>query len=405
MMADSTNAERSLKRSTRYSVCEPDIDLYHAQPVETGRGDGVRVYTAQDAVYEALEDADGVGTRLWPDGEGYQVTVRVPVDGEREQDAYRMFRTIADRVGEVYDDEIPMSWLAFQTELDDGTPSRRAEHDRNGNGTRYGGGIRIRYREEGRNPIPEKEVKTYGDTGARLGMWGGGLGGMGAGMAGVIPVTAGLEPLLGIPGVVAGMAAGGMLGYAPFKARSWYANRQRRERFGDPGVVMEDTLFDRLNERNSLERLLDRNEPLPDRFTERYHTLLEEPLDEQWDIVETAHFDRFSWREGVTAEAVRFDTYEDAAAFTDVVRGEPEGSYERPSLYEEPAVFTELFDHLVHRVNGEWHMLDDAEVLVGNVVEHDAAEGVREFLDEAHPDLVRRAGQERMLSRGDQGCD
>lgn len=389
-MEDLTNAERSLDHSTRYGVCEPAIDLFTAQRVETERGDGFRIYTARDDVYEALESEGGVETRLHPASTGYRVTVRIPVgDGEETaQEAYQAFRDVADRVETGYDVDLPLSWLNFEDDLG-GAPRARARLDE-------GDRVTVRYRADGKVAIPEKRYSTYSEGMSYVGAFTGGFGLIGADMLGMLSAT---HPLLPFPAGFGGMVAGGMLGYFGPKTRQWYVNRKRRKRYENPEAVMEQPVLDGVNERNGLERLLDRDEPMPDHVTDRYKELRDEPLDEVWGLLTTAHFERFDRQQGLTASGT-FDTYEEAAAFTDVVRGVPQQERTRPSIYEEPAVFENLFSHLVHEVDGELYILDDADVMVGNVVEHGAADGVRMFLDETHADLVQRVGAEHSLSGG-----
>lgn len=365
-----------------------DTELYAVdQHVETPRGNGFRIHTLEDEVYELLETGDGA-SRIHPSdrygGDQWRSTVQLPV--AEVQEAYDTFRAVADRVEEAYDVDLPESWISFRKAYENGGTS--VGHD----------AFNVRYNREDGITVPKERFATYGGVGTLGGGFFGSLAGMfgsmGAHAAGLVSEPTGVAIMLG--SIPASFIFGWGGGYLGPKAKGKWTNWRRQRTYGDPEKAGDDTLFARLNERNSLEALLNGDESFPDHLTDRYLAMEDAGLEDVKDLLLKTHFHGFDKAQGVVAEAT-FDTYEEAAEFQHVVRGDTAAVVDRASIYTNTDAFTTMFDHLTFTVEGEEYILTDAERVVENVYERDTHPDIVTWLEEEHPDLVTETGQRHTL--------
>lgn len=349
--------------------------IYHAARVEQGDWDGYRLLSHEDAVYEAVTDGD-VEARIHGDDDTWEAAVRFPVADDGE--AYDAWDDVASGLAPSPDSTLHVDGLTFQEERADG-PTRSAE------------GYTLRYNPDGDVATPEHAYESPVDSIPLF--FGGGM----LGWVPAFPLAIPADEVLGhamageavLGGVWAGLAAGlPAANYALPKAAGKIDTWRSKRRYGDPDRLQDETLLDRLNERNALERFLEEDgfdEALGDRYAELDHGNPDAELER---LVET-HFDRFDEQEGVIV-STRAGTYREAASLLDAVASPHDG--DRPRVTRDPDAFRTVFDHLV---------VDDTVLTDGKELVRRALEGahpdVEAFLDDRYGDVVRRVGAERTL--------
>lgn len=369
------------------------IDLYHAERIEDGLGDGFRLYTLDDEVYEARtgtlpasldngEEVSRLDSRIYHDDTYWVMKVNTPVTEKKP--AYNTLRAFADTVEEATGEELETTWLDYQTTYEDG---EQFEVGTRGVGTDT---VTVSFQASGSIDIPEASYEMQLGLGH----------GMGAALGGGAAAAAGM--LLGAPvgvidGLLVGQVAGAGLGGVIPKARQYRENRKRRKRFCEAEGIEDLDLFDRVNEKHRLEQILDRDTPAPDRFTDRYNALRDEDLDELLDVITTAHFDGFDDQAGVTVTGT-FDTYGGAHAMAAALSG-VEALTDRPSIYADRDVFERFFDALTYEEGGDEQLLEDGERLVCDVMQRDdVAPSIIAWLDAEHADTVQDVGRAHSLA-------
>lgn len=88
-----------------------EADVYHAEHIDDALGEGIRLQTQHDALYE-MRAHDGVETRIYGDGDDWRVKARIPVEGDDEA-AYETFRDAVYDLADTYDEETTVPALAF----------------------------------------------------------------------------------------------------------------------------------------------------------------------------------------------------------------------------------------------------------------------------------------------------
>lgn len=370
-----------------------DIDLYHPEGIEDELGDGFRLYTLDDAVYEArtrplsidMPDVDvpRIDTRIYTEEGDWMLKANVPVTEKKP--AYQTLRFFADAVEEVEGTELESTWLEYQTAYEDGDAFTVETRDR-----------AVSFRHDGDIDIPTVHYNGWEGitTGANFGAMLGGVAALAGNVVGM--------PMDPFNGLMMGWMAGSGVGGVGSKARQFRTNRKRRKKYGDVDGLEELDVFDRMNEKNRLEAVLNRSGPAPDRFTERYNELREDEFEDIFDTVTTAHFEGFDEQAGVTLTG-RFDTYTDAYGMAaELVAVEAAG--EHPSIYADADVFRHLFSFFTYEECGEEHLLEDGERLLQEVMRRDDVDqSIITWLDEEYTDMVRDVGQKHTLEDGRDG--
>lgn len=361
------------------------IDLYHAEAIDDDMGEGLRLYTLEDTVYEARRgqmwvfDGDGhldgtLNTRIYQDGSDWMLKAQTPVTEKKP--AYHALRGFANTVEEELGVELETTWLDYQTTYEDGKSFQVVARDAS-----------VTFRHTGDITVPKVSHGII--PGITQGV-GAAIGGGAAAVANLFGVPADI-----FGGYLLGMGLGAGAGVVGPKARQFHANRKRRKTYGTVDGMEELDLFDRVNEQHRLEQVLDRPGPAPDHFTEEYNALREDEFEDIFDIITTAHFEEFHKQAGVTLTGT-FDTYSDAYGLASALSGvDPE--VERPSIYTEPDVFQHLFSYLTYTEGGEDRLLGDGETLVREVMQRDADPAITEWLDEEYGDLVRDVARQHSL--------
>lgn len=374
----------------------PDTEVYAAQYLDDGLGEGFRVYTSRDQVYEARQ-VDGTEIRVYPDGDGWWMKIRTLAE---ETEAFDRLQDMADTIGDETGTRPKITVGEFSDGRKRGHVSREAE------------GFTVQYRNEhGYNlDIPTSRLaKAAGSTvgfGHWVGVTGGACGALGAGVGGLLGAAAG--PPGAVAGAVfgaqvgggAGGILGGLLGTVDVAGamhndesytRSWtdrFDDRisQRREQ-KKIGQGVDISLLDQVNEKRALDSYMASVDVEYDSAKDQRHTELEEAgVEEAFDDLWTIQFAGFQAGKGVSVTK-RYDTYEEAVnavpGFVD--DAEP---VERPSLYTDVDALATVLDALPEK---------DEDVVVRNALKGEPSDSVKQFLDDEYGSVVAAVGPEWLM--------
>lgn len=382
------------------AVDEPDAEVYAARYVEDGMGDGFRVYTSHDDVYEARQ-VDGAEVRVYPEDTGWWMKVRCPVE---EDDAYDLIQETFDAIAEETGTRPSLTIGEFHEGVERGHVSREAD------------GYTVHYRGEHDYDldIPTSRIATVAGSTAGVGAWtvgggaavGAGLGALGAAvglLAGGPPGAIGFGSFMAAVGGGAGGLAGGVTGVLDVKdgvvQRRSYDSLSRGlvERFNRPfrkrrerkrvSRGVENSLLDRVNDKRALDAYMasegvDYDPERAERHSELEDAGLEEALEEVWTI----QFTDFEKGEGVSVTK-RYDTYEEAVGAVER-HVDADAAVGRPSIYRDAEALDTVLDALPE---------EDVRVVVGNALEQDTSETVDDLLDSEYDSLVAEVGPEWSL--------
>lgn len=388
-----------------------DVELYATDRVQDALGDGLRIHTSWDEVYETRRH-DDAAIRIYP-AEG-RWHARVQYDVTELEDAYDRFSAAASGIADAYEVSLDTTPKAFMADLDSDGLVREDD-----------GRYTLTFREE-------PDIRSLVNQPVSGKSW---LKGMAASMAsltgGGSTVGAVLGGALGIPGGPPAMAAGatagavgggvlgGIVGFSEtlatasvsedrymwrssFPTNAWtrFFEKRRRKKYVDEGRLAEETHFDLMNRLNTLDRELELADSLDLARHEEYTDLDESGVDEVHDILMRTQFHDFEKTGGVTATRTA-ETYEEAAAFAAELL-DVDAPDERPSIYTDPAVFRDLFDQCSYEDDGEERLFGTGHAMMQDVVGRDAVDpSIVTWLEERHPGLVKEVGQEHALSGGE----
>lgn len=359
----------------------PDLELVYGSVLDDG--DGFRLHTSRDNVYEYRQDGER-DARITSGEWGWRTVVHAPA---REDEACDEFAAFAEAIDDRYDTGFVDASRAFNALKEDGVV---AVHE---------GLFRLRYRESHGFDIPPGRMGRTtrrvsrgvvdgiyaGSLGYALGFLGGIAGFAGAAALGapsplqetiLVGTTAGGSALFGGIGALRG---------APDGYSSAEIRRRELVRGGEPAAVVEDMLETVNAER--VEQYL-AGEPEATGDEEDDCTRVEQELDVFLDTV----FHDAEQHAGVVASAWH-PTYDEAKTFVSGL-ADVSVTEEPPSLYTDADVFQELFAYL----ETDDGLLDDAHILVDNVYSReDVSPEIAAWLNEAHPELVQDVGQQKAL--------
>lgn len=406
-------------------MADRETDVFYAAMIDDELGEGIRLQTQDDAVYEMR--GDGVmETRLYGEEDEWHVKARIPVDGG-EEDAYEVFRDIIYDLGDTYDEDVTVPALAFM----EGNHRRDLDFMSTLVTARYNAEEDVDISVD----LPDERIDWVKASARSLGTYtakpaavgGGVMGGM-FGLAAAI--TAAGDPALSLAGagIIAAVTGGGAAalaglggagawgwkeGYPVWKreaedarfehhpggrTKKWkHRFKEKREQKkieeGRNGVpLQDDTFLNRLNERNRLAATVDEVDDYEE--AERFRELDESGIQAMFDAAMTFQFTGFEDRDGVTL-AASTTSYREAAELAADIVGSDTQPQERPTLYHDRDAFVRLFEAAPEA---------DRERMVAAAME-DATEDVTDYLDANHAQLVERIGQEQNLYGEDGGQD
>lgn len=374
-------------------MMDEPTELYYREAIQDELGDGLRLLTTHDDVYEAREQ-DGVETRMYTADDQWNAKIRQPTTDL--EDAYDTFYTMLETFNELEQTDMSVTPDEFLDRVKDRDSIKRLDTS-----------AAVRYDEED-NDIGEVELSS-GETFIQV------VGGIG----GYAATGGAIGALAGPPGMASGTLLGVMggmgmaivdvmamsrhdpnkyreaadksntpisLSYKTLRSsknkfRRWKHARQQekqRQQFEQPDLL-EDVnelrcIEGRMKQLNTVEAHGVRDE------------LQEKDPDQMLDAALSVAFHNFEKQAGVTATGT-FDTYEDAAAFLATVT-DTEQPGEQPSIYTNEDAFTDLFGLM-----NEYELERDQEVLAQKA--HEQGDGaVLEYLETEHPDLFNETGME-----------
>lgn len=372
--------------------------LYAMRHVEDALGEGLRIHTSEDTVYE-LRHGD-VDTRIYPGRGSWHVTVRLPAGGV--EDAYETFSEVVERLDDVYDTDMDIPVKYFHEQLES-PPVTQADGRR-----------RLTYNPESRIDIPPHLARRVtselpgfiGDSilaGGFLGMGGGVVGMLGGLVGGALLgspelMLAGLGAGAGVGGTAgAGIAAYDMRG----AVKDQYSEQELLRRKMSPDDSVPDrSLLEDVNEKRFYDAYLMEADAYDTGETARYDELKEQDPETLLNGVMDIVFEELSRVDGVVAEA-RTASYEDAYRFAATAADVETGAAERPSLFDDAEAFRHILSHTTYTADGDTRLLPVGEELVETLFSRDAIDpDIAAWLEEEHPAIVQRIGAERSLNRG-----
>lgn len=372
-------------------VKQPPTQLYYIESISDGLGDGLRILTTYDEVYEARDGTEWE-TRIYRNDDAWQITSRYPdTDVEKAYDRFiQVSEAINDRDGADLDME-PSVFLD-QAKTDGFIQSQQD-------------GYKLKYRTE------QDEVNF--DNPSILNPVGGVAGYVAAGTA--AGSTLGPEGLAigGLTGALAGAAdftlsAGNAtkleknaerprtpiaLGYRTMrtvkgKMQNWRESRRIQKQMNQ---YRQPDLFNAVNELHCIESRMNQNRTVEGH--ERRDQLQEGTPDNTLSTAMDMAFYRFDEHPGVTVTST-FDTYHDAADFLAAVTGS-DAPETQPSIYVDEDAFTALFERM-----DAYELTEDQNILVANAHEHGNDE-ILTYLEETYPNLFHEHGVD-YAARGDE---
>lgn len=350
-------------------------------------GEGLRLHTDHDECYE-LRETGGAGVRVY--GGADEWTAKIRFQDTDLDPAYDRFDAVAERLEGVYDEELITPASTFLNDAKSGSVTARS------------GSIAIHYNQQGRNGLRAindiRDSSKRAEIAALAGYGGAGMtGGTMAGAATGIPELA----LLGFLGGAFGGAIGGLMaedkafprtpmgysikGVTNTKTRiaRWRERRKTR-----PGRLTERDMWDTLNEKRRLDAIAETTRDLDQ--ARRHDDLQETGIEETVDTLIVHHFDSFHHHAGVTA-TISTDSYAEALDFAATVLDRDTPDRERPSIYTDVNAFRDVFE-AAHE--------ERREALVQTVLEDEAADPVKDYLDTHHEDVVQAIGGATRLHEG-----
>lgn len=355
---------------------QPDTEVLYAEALD----DGTRIFTSQDAVYEARQ-ADGFEHRVYQEDGDWTATVRF--DDTKEEAAYERWKDMAQRLEASYDADVEVDPVPFhETVTED---SHVSETDR---------GVTLRYNESG---VPVEPDDGQAITRAWLSYIAGGAGAGGAAAAATtgVPEAAAAGALLG--------GFSGAIGFFPSEVilhKTWkkasplnyiYTRAENRaeEEQGYAGKLLNPEFLDDVNTKRSIAARMNEEQTLEGK--DEYDRLQDEDLDAELETVMDAAFRKFDEWEGVTVTTTA-PTYDAATTFIEDVTGTDQPDHERPSMYTDRDTLAAILNHLPP---------SDVAVVVRNAVDRDVSEDAQDFLEDEYAEAVTAAGREHALERLD----
>lgn len=361
-------------------------DRYVALDTVEDAETGFRLHTDHDEVYEAMH-VENVDVRIYGADDRWHAKIRLPTADL--DDAYDTFNETTQALDDVYGTDLFMPATTFLDTVNADDAPRSTE-----------GAITVRYNETGaaRHPtVTPEDAEQAALIGA-------------VGSAGASGAAAGAAFMGGTPETLAIGAAGGALAGAAAAGAYWLANPKtlgaisdtlhidhqtaaiintyNRFQADDADRLHSQRFLDAVNEKHRLDAVADTTENLDE--ARRYQELREEDVDGALEDILVFEFEALDLMSGVNATYTA-EQYEDAHTFAAVITGADLARTDRPSILTQPDVFKDIFE-AAHRQR--------QEELVQQVHTRGASDAIEAYLDEAHPDLVERTGQEQAL-KGD----
>lgn len=384
-------------------LVEPDAELFAAQYVKDALGEGIRIYTSHDELYE-MRQRDGTEVRVYPAGDAWQLKARYTVGGDEE--AYALMQDLFDRVED---------WTGSRPELTIG-----AFHDavQRGYVERGEDDATVVYRTEHAYDLDIPTSRLAAVTGSTagfstlVGVGGGMFGVVGGALGGVTGFLLGGPPgamAMGAGGAKLGGGIGGALGAlaglgdlsdvaqgrpeddSPTRAAiDWFDAplRRRKERKRLDTEDRVGSVLDRVNEKRALDVYM-RSEgtDYDTGKAERHAELTDSGVEDAFNEVWTIQFADFEKGEGVSV-VQEWETYADALDAAADLPGLDAPATERPSIYTDRDALHTLLEQLPEQ---------DRKTVIRNVLGAEPAPAVRKMLDQIYGELVAEAGRERSL--------
>lgn len=348
---------------------EIETEIFYTEDIDDGLGEGKRLYTSEDTVYE-LRNLGSWGepaSRVYREDDQWKVKTRFAVDGE---EAYERFKQIAERIEEEYDADLLIPALQF---MEDGQNSIST-------GSIDG---RVQYNEE-----PEKKLSANDHpklAAKSVAAWASSYTGTGIGAAMLLDPTGTSAMLGGVLGIVGfiGDAIVCPIATPGRKLSSYIITKHITE------PIEEKERIEDLNRRKRLETLS--KDSTDYSKAEEFKELDDEGLVERMNLALEFHCNSFEKMDGLTTNMAA-ESYSEAIRFAATVLDREQPEREEPSIYTD----VDAFSHMVEELPGQ-----DRLVLVQNVIEQeDANQRVQTYLEEEHPRLLDEAG-ERILKGGE----
>lgn len=361
--------------------------LFAVDEIDDELGEGIRLHTDTDHLYELRTNSSLMGaedvtaSRIYSrDGDSWKAKTQIP--GAEDRDAYEQLKEVRDRITDAYDVDVTLPAYDFQE------GDRRFDFDGGIDGV-----LIYNTPEDVDDDIyvieqPDRLLETmagYSAAGASTGAtWGA--------MASPEPLSGaviggGLGSVAGLAGLLDAMIhdCEDVETPAP-KAAKWAAKTSEYLKGHTPakgGPLQDSSFIDDLNTKRSLEG--ENIEEVEDYdLAEQYRELESRDLDGRLRSLLEDHFGSFEDRPGVIV-TVDVDTYADARAFVSHMHDEEPVDVDRPSVYDSPGTFDQLFRHLDEEEKKDW---------IEEVLDEDH-ERIQTFLEEEYGDLVTEVGQER----------
>lgn len=351
--------------------------LVYWEEIDDELGDGFRLFTEEDAVYES-RILDDTLTAAYRDSEDWNAKVRFPLaDPDDAEQAYKTYADLAHRIEDEYDTDLSLTVKAFNDQLQDGTVSNDTNE------------TALHYHPEPQLDIAPRRLKRLASSapgaagytlvgkiyGGGLGMAVGTLGGLGALIGGTPDL---LAPMagggLGL-GVAFGGAGGGMV------AKDYYHDKfpadtiKRRRYRNDPDHML--TLLTDVNRLHHLNEKLEVADTYVQDDVDAYESLRNAAPDEDMDLFLDLFFHDLHKRQGITTTFTT-DSYDHATDFITHVTETPDREMDEPSIHTNPNAYINLLDWTTYQTNDvEPALLPTGEQLIRTALQH----------DDLHPDI------------------
>lgn len=351
--------------------------LYTREPVDDELGEGFRMYTQEDRVFESRVQ-EPYHSRLYEreDGDWY-AGVLAPVTRKERDETVEAF---IERINMAYDTDCSPeeSWFDAKSWLRGRAKENRAED------------IELGYN---RWSAFTKDVNLRQDMAA-------GLGSMSVYTGGGAGAGAAIGAAVGGPG---GAVLGAYIGTMPGMLAAWvdllnssnYGKRtvvntirnrwvERAEQKHLTGEMLGEDLLETVTRYNAL-NWLPPSRDLEEVELQREELSQDNPLETLEDRVDT-HFDVTNFA-GVYATR-KTENYGDAATFISTVQDSAADGISRPSIYEDLERFADLFEHLYEDGESETYVRREGTQMIESAFREGADPAVQEYLEAVVPEQV-----------------
>lgn len=377
--------------------------FYVAETVEDELGSGFRLFSHDDDVYESRTTGEH-HSRLYGNDGNWQAKVHLPLSDNAE--AFEAYKELAELITDEYDVDLYQSAHDFNRQL------RYSDHAERSEDNTF-----LQYTKRDKEVPGQSSLETLTFHGTLFGGYfgvgaiaGGALGTI-AGPPGAATGAVGGALLGAIGGGVGGLAdivgnaaitsrydtdtVGGEKPYTPTRFVTHVVGKRHRNKYAQGKGLKprrlrgQPKLLEKLNRLNHADRVIRETDQLD--LEEEYNALKDADIEKVFNTVTAFHFEGAENARGLHAGR-QFDEYADAADFIGLLQENEAVDIERPTMYEKPEVFQQIFSYLVYEHDGKEHILPAGEELIGNVFDEDADPAIDEFLQTEYGTFYDEAG-------------